>query len=152
MDNKTKKRIIGSVATITRCISYIREIQFKDYNLSRGQYMFLTRVHENPGISQEELSYMLKVDKTTTTKALKKLEEKNLIIRNKSQLDRRKWELYPTDELKELYPKLQENIIETDIKVFESFSDEELEMFLPLIKKLEKNINEEWIRIKQENK
>ena len=51
----------------------------KSINLEKGQYQFLTRIKENPGINQKKLSSLLLVDKTTTAKAVNKLVAKGYI-------------------------------------------------------------------------
>src|SRR5690625_6715284 len=43
----------------------ISNIEFKEYDLTKGQYLYLVRIYENPGIIQEKLSDMIKVDRTT---------------------------------------------------------------------------------------
>ena len=58
---------------LARSIQSISDVKFKEFNLQRGQFIFLTRVCENPGFNQIDLSNLLKVDKTTTTKAIQKL-------------------------------------------------------------------------------
>lgn len=144
-----KRKIIREMSTITRCIAFIRQIEFKKYDLTRGQHAFLTRIIENPGISQEELSYMLRMDKTTTAKAIKKLEKKEYINKVQSTIDRRSWNIYPTELLISIYPSLIEKINNTSKIGFEGFTDEELDMFLKLVTRVRMNIDSEWISTKK---
>jgi DNA-binding MarR family transcriptional regulator len=55
----------------------------KSINLEKGQYQFLVRIKENPGINQQDLSSILLVDKTTTAKAVNKLVGKGYILKKK---------------------------------------------------------------------
>ena len=54
--------------------------EFSKFGFGSGQYMFLIHLYKNDGISQEELSELVNIDKGTTAKAIRKLEELNLII------------------------------------------------------------------------
>ncbi len=152
MDNKTARMINREIMTISRCIIYIRNEQFKKYNIGRGQHAFLTRIYENPGINQEELSYLLKMDKTTVAKALKKLEESGFIERIRSIEDNRQWLLHPTKKLLSIYDELESLIISTCQNAIKGFSVEEAETILSLLSRVSKNVDEDWKRIKQENK
>lgn len=46
--------------------------QMKQYNIGSGQYSFLLVLYRNDGISQEELSDQLMIDKGTTARAIDK--------------------------------------------------------------------------------
>lgn len=152
MDNSIARKINREIMTISRCISYIRNIQFKKYNIGRGQHAFLTRIYENPGINQEELSYLLKIDKTTVAKSLKRLEDNDFIRKVKSREDNRQWLLYPTDKLLSIYGILENMITSTCIDALAGLNEEECSKLLTLLSKVEINVNEDWEKAKAENK
>lgn len=54
--------ILREIGIIARALDSIANIEFRDLNLARGQYLYLVRIAEQPGIIQEELSELLKVD------------------------------------------------------------------------------------------
>ena len=143
-----KRKIVREIVSISRCISFIRNIEFKKYDLTRGQHSFLTRIMENPGISQEEVSFMLRVDKTTSAKAIKKLETKGYIMRKRSSEDKRQWCLYPTDKFKKIYPDLVDKINKTAELGTSNFTEDEVETLHNLIAKFRKNVDKEWVDIK----
>lgn len=64
---------------IARALDSISNIEFKELNLTKGQYLYLIRIYENPGIIQEKLSEMIKVDRTTAARAVQKLEVQGFI-------------------------------------------------------------------------
>ena len=66
--------ILRDIGMIARALDSISNIEFKEVDLTRGQYLYLVRICENPGIIQEKLAEMIKVDRTTTARAIKKLE------------------------------------------------------------------------------
>ena len=71
--------ILREIGMIARALDSISNIEFKEYDLTKGQYLYLVRIYENPGIIQEKLSDMIKVDRTTVSRALKKLEVNGFI-------------------------------------------------------------------------
>ncbi|MGL4570583.1 MAG: MarR family transcriptional regulator [Clostridium sp.] len=68
------KEILREIGTIARALDSISNIEFKDLELTKGQYLYLVRICENQGIIQEKLADIIKIDRTTTSRAIKKLE------------------------------------------------------------------------------
>ena len=55
--------VLREIGIIARALDSIANIEFRDIELARGQYLYLVRIAENPGIIQVELSELLKVDR-----------------------------------------------------------------------------------------
>lgn len=137
------------IGTVSRCINSMSDIKFKELNLQKGQYIFLTRVCENPGINQVDLSNLLKVDKTTTTKAIQKLIAAGYINKKRDDIDKRMWRLYPEEKGLEIYTLvIQEENRNIEI-CFSNFTEEEKELMYQLVKKMRKNIENDWKEIKK---
>lgn len=64
--------------------------------LTDQQHIFLLEIDENPGISYGELAKIVYADKTSTTKMIDRLMQKNLIFLLTSETDKRRKELYLT--------------------------------------------------------
>ncbi|HWQ61722.1 MAG TPA: MarR family transcriptional regulator, partial [Negativicutes bacterium] len=94
---KLKDGHLREVGALARCIHSINDLKYRELGLQRGQFIFLTRVVEHPGVNLAELSAMLRVDKTTTTKAVQKLLAAGLVARERDAADARMWRLVPTD-------------------------------------------------------
>jgi len=140
--------ILREVGTLARCINSISDIKFKEQNLQKGQFIFLTRICENPGINQIDLSNLLKVDKTTTTKVIQKLIEAGYISKKRDELDKRMWRIYPQAKGKETYLfVVQEENRNVEI-CFDDFTDKEKEEVYQLVKKMSNNIENHWKEIK----
>lgn len=113
--------------------------RMKPYNISRGQYIFLVALFKNNGINQEELSNNIKIDKGTTARAIKKLEEEGYVVREIDPEDKRAYKLYVTEKALEIKPKFIEVLSSwTDI-LSEGFTKEEKELTLKLLKKMAQN-------------
>lgn len=72
--------------------------EFSKFGFGSGQYMFMIYLYKNDGISQEALSKLVNIDKGTTAKAIKKLEELELITRSKDLNDKRINKIYLTSK------------------------------------------------------
>ena len=73
------KEVLREIGMVARALDSISNIEFKEYDLTKGQYLYLVRICENPGIIQERLAEMIKVDRTTAARAIKKLEIQGFI-------------------------------------------------------------------------
>ncbi len=83
------KDVLREIGMIARSLDSISNIEFKQYDLTKGQYLYLVRICEHPGIIQEKLSEMIKVDRTTTARAIKKLEMNGFIDRREDQYNKK---------------------------------------------------------------
>ena len=81
---KLHNDLLRDIGTLARTIHYLHDLHFKELALQRGQFIFLTRICENTGINQNDLSLLLKVDKSTTAKAVQKLTAAGYINRQRS--------------------------------------------------------------------
>ena len=124
------------------------KLWYRTYGLQRGQVPFLTRICESPGITPTQLAAALRMDKTTTTKAVQKLVEIGLVAKEPDPRDKRGFRLLPTGEALRLYQTildLENHNIET---CFAGFSPEEESLVLDLIRRMRENSDEEWQRLK----
>lgn len=140
--------ILREVGMLARAIQSISDIKFKEINLQRGQFVFLTRVCENYGINHIDLSNLLKVDKATTTKAIQKLIDLGYITKEQDEKDKRMWRLYPTKKAQSVYPII---IIEENRNIavcFKDFTEPDKQQVYNLVKKMRENIEEDWMKIK----
>ena len=64
------KEILREIGMIARALDSTSIIEFKEYDLTKGQYLYLGRICENPGIIQVKLAEMIKVDRTTAARAI----------------------------------------------------------------------------------
>ena len=106
MPEELKSEILREIGAIARCAQTLNDHAFRKSGLQRGQFVFITRICENRGVSLVNLSRILQVDKTTTTKAVQKLIEQGFVEKRADQNDKRMWNLYPTDQALALYPDI----------------------------------------------
>lgn len=79
----------------------------QNYHIGGGQQFFLIVIDRHPGINQWELSKVIAMDKGTTAKAVKKLEEEGYITRIPLAGDKRVKQLYITKKAEPLLLEMQ---------------------------------------------
>ncbi|GGP15579.1 MarR family winged helix-turn-helix transcriptional regulator [Oceanobacillus neutriphilus] len=144
--------ILREIGMIARALDSISNIEFKEYDLTKGQYLYLVRICENPGIIQEKLAEMIKVDRTTAARAIKKLEE-NDFIEKKADADNRKIKrLLPTEKGERIYPMIKKENDYSNQAALEGLTEKEAEKLVYLLEKVRKNIEVDWEFVKKGNK
>ncbi|WP_445448231.1 MarR family winged helix-turn-helix transcriptional regulator [Enterococcus lactis] len=144
--------ILRDIGMIARALDSISNIEFKEVDLTRGQYLYLVRICENPGIIQEKLAEMIKVDRTTTARAIKKLESNGMIERLEDKENKKIKKLYPTKKGAEIYPFIIRENNYSNAVALNGLSDEEAKQLEYLLKKVCKNISKDWNFVKKGNK
>ncbi len=137
--------IFREIGALARMIQTMSDVSFKSYHLQKGQFMFITRICENPGINHARLTQLMHIDKGTTTKAVQKLMTLGYIEKRQDGSDNRMQRLFPTDLANETYKKLIEKEESFITSAFSSFSVKEVELVTELVKEMRVNIENEWL-------
>lgn len=64
------------------------------YGMTRAQWVMLSRLDRQPGLSQKELAELLEVEPITVARLVDRLEARNLLERRPDPTDRRVWRLH----------------------------------------------------------
>lgn len=140
-----ENHLLRDIGAIYRSIQSIMELRFRNKQLQRGQFIFLTRICEHPGIRQIELTRMCRVDKGTTAKAVRKLMEAGYVLRRPDPVDGRAWNLFPAEKAASLYKEiLAEENRELDVCV-RGMSAEEKQLLLALIGRVQASVETDWL-------
>lgn len=136
--------ILRDIGVIARALDSISNIEFKEVDLTRGQYLYLVRICENPGIIQEKLAEMIKVDRTTTARAIKKLEKNGMIKKEQDQENRKIRHLYPTSKGKTVYPLIIRENEHSNQVALQGITEEEAQQLKTLLEKVSANVSDDW--------
>ena len=120
--------------------SYINK-EISKYGIGSGQFMFLLELYKKDGKNQEEIAEDLKMDKGTTARALKKLEEQGFVTRIKDENDKRSNKIYLNDKAKDVRDGVLDVLSDWNKEITKSLTEEEEEMLKSLLEKVCKNIN-----------
>ncbi|MGG4205737.1 MarR family winged helix-turn-helix transcriptional regulator [Paenibacillus jamilae] len=146
------KEVLREIGRIARALDSISNIEFKEYDLTKGQYLYLVRICENPGIIQEKLAEMIKVDRTTASRAIKKLVINGFIEKKEDNHNQKIKKLFPTEKGNNVYPFIKrENDYSNNIAL-EGFSEREVETIFNLLQRVRENIGDDWEFVKKGNK
>ncbi|MGB2993163.1 MAG: MarR family winged helix-turn-helix transcriptional regulator [Paenisporosarcina sp.] len=146
------KEILREIGMIARALDSISNIEFKEFDLTKGQYLYLVRICENPGIIQEQLVEMIKVDRSTATRAIQKLEINGFIGKKEDPYNKKIKRLFPTEKGKTVFPFIKRENDYSNLVALEGFSEKEAENTFNLLQRIRKNVEKDWEFVKKGNK
>ncbi|MFB4323329.1 MarR family transcriptional regulator [Priestia sp. BR_2] len=130
------------IAAIYRHMQILISAELAPYRIGSGQYIFLMAIAFQQPITQKALSKKLLIDKTTTAKAITKLEAEGYVRREADPADNRYQLLYLTESGREVVPKVQEALDRVKNKTRKGITDEEYDLFVDLLKIVLRNLSE----------
>ncbi|GMA07333.1 transcriptional regulator [Tetragenococcus halophilus subsp. flandriensis] len=104
--NNTDITLFRQIGTISRKASTEMNRLATNYQLDNNLFLYLIRITENEGISQSALVKLMNIDKTTLSRAIKKLEKDKYIIKKPNPDNKKFNQLFVTEKTKNLYTKL----------------------------------------------
>jgi len=144
--------ILRPIGIIARSLDSISNIEFKEVDLTRGQYLYLVRVCENPGIILERLANLIKVDKTTAARAVQKLERNGILERREDAINKKIKKIYPTKKGKEIYPFIKRENEYSNSVALKGFNEEEQAQIYDLLMRVQNNVEDDWDYVKSGHK
>lgn len=129
------------IAAINRSTQSLMNSKLDGINIGSGQHDFLYIIINNEGINQKELSDRLKIGKSTTTKAVKKLMDSGYIKRERDINDKRNYQIFLTERGKYIAPLVKltfEELVEVYTK---GFTQEESTYINEMLKKILDNLS-----------
>lgn len=141
--------ILREIGKIYRCLDSISNIEFKQFDLAKGQYAYLVRICENPGIIQERVAEMLKVDRTTASRAIQKLEQSGFISKENDTENKKVLLLFPTKKGQEVYEVLLEEEKYTNKIALQNISVKEQKTLLSLLENMRTCLEPDWTLVKK---
>lgn len=140
--------VLRKVGTIARAFDSISNIEFKEMKLNRGQYLYLVRIDENPGIISERLAEILNIDRTTTARSVQKLANNGLVTKKASPNNKKSKNLFLTEKGKEIVKVIErENVYSNELSL-KGLTSEERSTLLRLLTKVTDNASENWQFVK----
>lgn len=97
-------------ATIYRCTQIYIDNKLEEFGLTTGSYPYLLVLNTNEGMSQNDISRKLSVDKAMSARTIKKLIELGYVRKEQNAEDVRAYRLYITYKGKSLVPEIVKTI------------------------------------------
>ena len=140
--------ILREIGSISRMLESIANIEFKEVQLSKGQYIYLVRIFENEGIIPERLAKGIKVDRTTLSRVVKKLEENGFILKESDKENKKIKHLYTTAKGKQAVQLIiRENNYSNKVAI-QQLSALERKNLAEMLKKIKSSVEVDWVNVK----
>ncbi len=114
--------------------------KLSNYGIGRGQYPFLIALYNHEGICQNRLCDIYNIDKAAAGRALKKLAKEEFIIKKSDPKDKRKHLIYLTTKGKKFKNEFINILNSNEDTIKDGLKEEEIEIFLKVIKKICNNL------------
>lgn len=144
--------ILREVGMIERALDSISNIEFKDINLSNLQFLYVVRIYEHPGIIAEQLANLIKVDRTTLARAVRRLEKQGYVYRESDPDNKKIKHLYVTEKGKQIYSFIIRENSHSNEVALQGFTPEEAQQVHDYLKRIRQNIDADWKFVKRGGK
>lgn len=127
------------LSVIHRNLRSYLDFELAEMDIGHGPRCFLVEITLHEGLSQEELSRCLLMDKTTTARAVKRLEDLGYVVRTRDPVDSRQNHLYPTKKALEYFPVILQAGEKAKAALVEGFTDGEKAQLLAFLDRVADN-------------
>lgn len=131
------------ISAIYRHMQILISAELAPYRIGSGQYIFLMAIASRQPVTQKALSEKLLIDKTTTAKAIAKLETEGYVRREADPADNRYQLLYLTESGREVVPKVREALGRVKNQTRKGIADEDYDLLIDLLKTVLRNLSEQ---------
>jgi DNA-binding MarR family transcriptional regulator len=132
-----------SVGRLISCIYRYGKItinhKLESYHLGSGQFHFLMALYQKDGINQEHLAEVVRIDKGTCARAIKRLEEEGYIRRIIDSNDKRAYQIFLTDKAQQMRPVIRRILREWTRTLLTGFSEEEKKLTFTFLERIAEN-------------
>lgn len=143
-----KADILRQIGSIARAFDSIANIEFKNMKLNRGQYLYLARIGENPGIISDQVARKLNVDRTTAARSIQKLVKQGLVYKKKKQDNQKLKHLFLTEKGKKLAQVIERENAYSNRSVLKGLNEEQQKQLAQYLTVLAANSKQSWVWVK----
>ena len=139
---EVRPSLIKLINMLYRNTQFYTDRALEKFHLSSGMYPYLLMLYENEGISQNQISKELNVDKAMSARTIKKLIELDYIKKDVDTEDCRAYKLFLTDKSREIIPEIKSEIHKWVYLITKDSSIEEQEIVIDFLSKALTNAKE----------
>lgn len=115
-------------------------LTMKETELHPKQFPLICLVEEREGISQREISDVLKISAPTVAVSVKRLEKTGMLERRNDEKDQRVMRIYLTEKGRRLTNTVKRYFEENEKALFQGFSESELCLMKRFFKQMAENL------------
>ena len=127
---------LGEIGVTSRIYALYRSEKLEKLDIVGSQYLYILRVCEYPGISQERLAKILLFNRSTVTRQIAALEKKGFLRRERYEADKRTYLIYPTEKALAAEPRIRKVSRSFRKCITGDLTPEELERLEDLLQKV----------------
>lgn len=128
--------IMRRLTVISRSAGLYRTQQLKNSELRPVHHSYVLVITKHEGMSQDWLSKKLCISKSNVTRHIAFLEKNGYVERKADEKDKRQTLVYPTQKMLDIYPEIRRITDEWNTLVSDTLTDEEIEAFHTIVKKM----------------
>lgn len=103
------------------------------YSLTAAQAVIILIICEYGGLTQDEITKRLALDKSVIAKTVSKLKERGFLTRTINKKDKRTFDIRPTEQAYQVYPVIKEQLDESFRRMTQKMTEAEKEEFKRLL-------------------
>lgn len=123
---------------------------FLPLGINSSQHMYLLKVCEQPGITQDQMLECFYVHPSNVTRSIVALAKAGFLRREANPEDKRTCRLYPTERAEAVCQPIRDICTQWQQKLLRAFSTQERQMFLTMLHQTGMQAVEEWGKSERE--
>jgi DNA-binding MarR family transcriptional regulator len=139
------EQLLIALRQVIRAIDLHSKKLNRDAGLTAPQLIILRCIEAEPGISPKQVAIQVNLSQGTITTILDRLQSRELIIRKRSELDRRSWQLNITRKGKTLLDQAPTPLQQDFIERFNALQTWEQQQILTSVQRIASMMNAESI-------
>jgi DNA-binding MarR family transcriptional regulator len=133
--NESVGFLLGSLAKKTAA-RFIQLLQAESIDIGHSGWIVLSRLWEEDGLSQQEISERSGVAKPNISTYVDNLEKNDYVVRVDDPVDRRNYKIYMTQKAKKLKERCQALAQRSNEETLQNLTSSEKETILKLLQKM----------------
>lgn len=130
---------LGKTSKMIGC--FINDVLLENnIDLTREQWVVLKKLHHKDGLMQNELAMITERDKTSLTRLINTMERKKIVIRKRSNTDKRVNLIYLTKSGRIIFDNTAPIMYDTIQNLQKGLSEKEIQNTIHTLQKLQTNL------------
>jgi len=115
------------------------EEKLRPYGLGGGKLHILIMLYHKDGLSQQEISRSLRIDKATVSREIRKLEKQGYVIRKKDLKDKRIYRVHLTEKARKIKSTVKKEARRWQRILLKDFTEKEKKSIMQMLEKIAQN-------------
>ncbi len=142
MPESLDREILYLLNDVARLIKTRADQRARTHGMTRAQWVILSRLERQPGLSQNEIAAIVEVEPITVARLVDRLESAGLVERRADPKDRRIWRLHLTPAAEPVLRELKKHKAELREEVTQGIDRAEIDRLIDGLLKLKANLTD----------